>query len=806
MTETVAGTEASRSRGYYVEIFAVSFAALLLEISYTRIISFKLFYYYTYLVIGLALLGIGTGAVIVAISKRVRRAPTDTVLLWSTLVGGLSVGVGYVVIAVTKLDTIALWDYGTRTSFANAARLVLICVALFASFVAIGVVIAVLFARRTDQIGRLYFVDLLGAGLACAVVVSLLGWIGPPSTILLAGLILAGVGLRLALRVRSGLVPIAVVLMAVLAVTAAWPGILPEQQLEASKQQVDTSDATFSSWSPLFRVDVYPALGVQTLFHDGLLGSQIDPWDGKVESLGRFDSNPRAMPFAALGRAPRRELIIGAAGGHEILASLYFDAGHIDAVELNPVTYDLVTDRFAEYNGHLAEHPSVNYVRDEGRSFLARQDGTYDLVWYPAPDSYSATNAATAGAFVLSESYLYTSEAIQETMEHLRPGGVVAAQFGEYDYQARPNRTTRYVATVRDALRAGGIADARRHIVVVTTDDVIAGTLATVLVKEEPFSDADVERILAAAAAVPGSSLAAAPGERGDGGPVEDLLRTPNAQLDAWYADYPYDVRPVSDDRPFFWHFSQIDDVIAEFGDPIIQSDREVAVGERVLVLLLLVAAALAALFLLLPFFVVRDVWRRLPRKSTAAGYFTALGLGFIFFEITLIQRLTLFLGYPTYSLTVTLMSVLIFTGVGALLSTRYEHVRERVAPVLLGILAALTIFYLFALGPLTDGLLTLPLFARIGFAFTVIAPLGVCLGAFMPLGLGAVSSISDHSPEYVAWGWAVNGFASVVGSVASTILAIAFGFQVVLVVAFALYVVAVALLRGLARPIAVSA
>lgn len=798
------GVAEGRTSGpsYYFEIFAVSFAALLLEISYTRIISFKLFYYYTYLVIGLALLGIGTGGVIIAISRRVQRASTEVVLAWSALMGGLSVGLGYVVIALTKLDTIAIWDYGTRSSFGNLARLVLICVALFASFVSVGVIVAVLFARRTESIGRLYFADLLGAGIACAIVVSFLSWIGPPSTILLAGAVLGVVGLRVAARLRSRLVPVAAGLVLVLVAVAAWPSLLPEQELEASKQQVDVADATFSSWSPLFRIDVYPAIGVRLLFHDGLLGSEIDEWNGDVRSLGRFDTDPRALPFAALGDAPQQELIIGAAGGHEVLASLYFDAGHIDAVELNPVTYDLVTDKYADYAGNIADHPAVNYVRDEGRSYLARRDKTYDLVWYPAPDSYSATNAATAGAFVLSESYLYTSEAIQETMDHLRKGGILAAQFGEYDYANRPNRTTRYVATARAALQDLGFAHTGRHIMVVTTEDVIAGTLSTVLVKKQPFTAAEIERVTEVASAVPGSSIAAVPGARGDGGPVEQLLDTPSSRLDDWYSSYPYDVRPVTDDRPFFWHFSQFDDVISQFDDPIIDTDREIAVGERVLVLLLLVAAILAALFLLLPFVAIREGWRALPRKSLSAGYFAALGLGFIFFEITLIQRLTLFLGYPTYSLTVTLMSVLLFTGIGALLSGRYQHRPERVAPTLLGGVAALTVFYLVALEPLTDGLLTLPLFARFAFAIVVIAPLGICLGAFMPLGLGAVARISGGSPEYVAWGWAVNGFASVVGSVGSTILAIAFGFEVVLVVALALYAVAVVLLRRLARPL----
>jgi hypothetical protein len=205
-------------RVHYAEIFLVSFAALLLEISYTRVISFKLFYYYTYFVIGLALLGIGCGGVLVTVSNRLRRSATDTVLLWSFLLGALSVALGYVVIVYTSLDTFAIWHYGTRGSFKNLALLLLIAVALFAPFIAVGVIVSTLLGRRPDKVGRLYFADLVGAGLALAIVVALLGWIGPPATIFLAGAILAVAGFRIMVRRQSSIVVVAALLVGALAV------------------------------------------------------------------------------------------------------------------------------------------------------------------------------------------------------------------------------------------------------------------------------------------------------------------------------------------------------------------------------------------------------------------------------------------------------------------------------------------------------------------------------------------------------------------------------------------------------------
>jgi spermidine synthase len=789
----------ARRRAYKLEILLVSFAALLLEISYTRIISYKLFYYYTYLVIGLALLGIGAGGVLVAVSRRVRRAETETILVWSLLLGAASVFAGYVVVALLRTDMLSIWDYGTFDSISNIGRLIVICLALFGSFLSVGVIIATLFSRGANEIGRLYFADLIGAGLACAVVVSLLGWIGPPATIMLAGLILALAGLRLAARRRSfALVP-AVALSILLAAVVVGPELLPYERTDAIKGNLNDSGHIWD-WSAVFRVDALQFNpDSYLLFHDGLAGSAIYRYKGDPTSLTRFDIDPRSFPFAAEATPPRKVLVIGAAGGNEVLASLHFDAGHVDAVELNPVTYSLVTDKLAGFAGHLAENPKVNYVNGDGRTFLARSDDKYNLIWYPAPDSYSATNAATSGAFVLSESYLYTSQIIKTSLEHLGPNGMIATQYGEFDYQNRSNRTTRYVATARRALSEIGIDDPSRHILVVTSPTEAPSSLSTILVKKTPFTQAEIDRTLAALPVVPGATLRYAPGHPVEGESVSKLATIPNSKLGAFYDSYPYDVRPVTDDAPFFWHFTPFGDVIGNFTHSLNDRDLEVAVGERALLLLLLVSIAFAAVFLLLPFVTIRRTWSQLPRKPRSALYFSALGLGFMFFEITLIQRLTLFLGYPTYSLTVTLASLLIFTGVGALLSARYRNPDRALVPLLAAIVA-LTLFYQFALPRLTDGLLGWPFAGRVVLTFLVLAPLGICLGTFMPVGLGAISRLTTNSREYVAWGWAVNGFASVVGAVLSTVLAMEFGFRVVLFLALALYLVALVTLRGLLR------
>jgi hypothetical protein len=325
--------------------------------------------------------------------------------------------------------------------------------------------------------------------------------------------------------------------------------------------------------------------------------------------------------------------------------------------------------------------------------------------------------------------------------------------------------------------------------------------LSTIVVKATPFTKVEVDRFVSGIPAVPGSVLGYAPGRVVPKTYFSEEITDNAAQLRHFAKSYPFQVSPVTDNQPFFWHFAGFGSVIKNFTHPLGTVglfDQEDSVGERVLLVLLAVSVLFAAVFLLLPFLAIRDTWVRLPRKGRSAVYFGAIGFGFIFFEITLIQGFTLFLGYPTYSLTVTLAALLISLGVGALLSGRWRGRIQRTPWLLFVILAALTAFYLFGLPPTTNALLHLSLALRIVIAFVMLAPLGLCLGMFMPLGLAAVASLSPHSREYVAWGWAVNGFASVAGSVLATIIAMTYGLNSVLILALIVYAIALVSLRGL--------
>ncbi len=538
-----------------VAIFLVSMAGLLLEVGYTRVVSYKLWYYYTYLVLGLALLGIGSGGIFVVIWPRLRRAATDTVIAACSALAAVAIVVGYFVVARVSIDTVQIWDYGTDASFKSLAKLGLICFIVFASFVPLGIIVSVILGRGGERVGRLYFADLVGAGLGCALAIPLITWMSPPQVIVVAAAVFAGVAVLALQRLSAPMVGAAALTIVLVVVTtgSGLVDVLPEQR------KADPENAAFSEWGPVFRVDVAeirPEL--KSLFHDGSFGSAIYAFDGDAPGVTRFDEDPRSLPFAMMGRKPDHTLIIGSAGGNEIVAALHYGSKKIDGVELNPVTVDLVTKRYREFAGNLPDQPGVDIHQGDGRTYLARSNDKYDIVWFVAPDSYAANNAASRAPSCFPRATSTPADMIKETLEHLTPDGVLVAQFGELNFRDAPNRTSRYVMTARKALEQLGVENPGGHVIVAPYITNATGDLSTIMVKRTPFTPDEVQRFEAGITQVPQAEVSWAPGVAPGPGLVPQLISGSNTQAAAAAATYDRNIGAITDDGPFFWHFAEL--------------------------------------------------------------------------------------------------------------------------------------------------------------------------------------------------------------------------------------------------------
>jgi hypothetical protein len=536
------------------------------------------------------------------------------------------------------------------------------------------------------------------------------------------------------------------------------------------------------------RLDPDFAIPEVGLRYDADASTQITYFDGDLRRIEFLRYDVTSSPYHV--RHYRNALIIGPGGGRDILTALSFGTGAITGVEINPITVDLMRTRFSTFtHGLYNGFPGVTIFTDDGRSFLRHGDARYDLIEASLVDTWAASSA---GAYALTENSLYTVDAFSDYFDHLTPDGVVC--FNRW-FAIPPVESLRVVVLAREALARRGITNPADHVIVVRTDPDETGkvSLGSILVKLSAFSPSEIAAARVFASEM-GFLLPYVPGQQGND--FSDLLGTRAAEM---VANAPFDLSAVSDDRPFF--FSRVPILPWLLNRLHISRSRlggmPLDLGGRTLLASVLATAFATAVLLLLPFWGRR---RRATPEGTSNGglwavYFAGSGLGFILIEIVLIQRFSLFLGYPVYSLSVVLFTMLLSSALGSLVSGRFTA--PRFLSLVLATLAAALILYAVALPSVLAMARGAAITARIGVAIAVIAPLGFLMGMPFPCGIRRAGA---QSTELVSWAWAVNGGASVFGSTLSVLISMARGFTTSFLAGTIAYAVALVIITVLGR------
>jgi spermidine synthase len=485
-----------------------------------------------------------------------------------------------------------------------------------------------------------------------------------------------------------------------------------------------------------------------------------------------------SLPYRLLSSP--RVLVIEPGAGLDVLLGVHSGAREIVAVESNPLVIELVRERYSDYAGQLYSLDQVTMVAEDARSFLRRSQDRYDLIQLSLAESYRPVGS---GAYSLSENYLYTSEAFAQYLDHLQPGGLLMVQRW---LQTPPSENVRTLALAVSALERLGVDDPAQHLVALRS--LYTGLL---LVQLEPFTSIELQEVREFATQKR-FDLVYYPGIQPDEVNRYGILEEPyyyqaySALLGAedrtaFYASYPFDVTPPSDDRPFFFHFfrwAQTPEIIQTLG-----KTWQPFGGSGYLLLLALLGLALVAsstLILLPLIFLGRRGEVRNGRRLFV--YFLLLGIGYLFVEIPLLQRFIQFLSHPVYAFATVLFSLLTFSGLGSLAVRRLPLRKTLVA------LVALLVCYPLLLPHFFDWLLGAPLLVRAAASAMALAPLGFLMGVPFPAGIELTGRISSH---LVPWAWAVNGCASVLSSILAVMVAISWGFSRVLMGAGLAYGVA---------------
>lgn len=748
----------------------VAGCVLALQVLVTRLFSAELFYHFSFLAISLALLGAGAGAIAVY----VRPAWFDSRPLQEQL-ARWSLGLALLLIVVPLFLAHLTYTSPGTVTLGFVLRLALISAVSTFVFAAGGTVIALAVRGYTATMSRLYAFDLVGAALGAIVVVPLMWQIGVPILIVAIGPIgavaallflggISGATGRAALSVL-GLGLVAVVL-------ASTTTVFSPAAAETAALGQPASD----TWTPLGRVVAYHSASggkFEPLFYDRggapvtayRRGTPIPTW----RELG-LGSESLGYVFGGTQRA----LIIGGGGGRDILNALSSGVQHVDVVELNQEIVDTVDGPLRSFSGAPYTLPRVHTVAGDGRSTLAHRSTKYNVIHIGNTDTLSS---GSAQAYVLTENNLYTTQAVNEYFDHLRPGGVLDI--------SRPRRLVgdealRLTLLALQGLQDRGVRHPERNVVVVLANDFFAGVSGTVLARLRPWTPSELAR-LRVLARQRGLGVAYAPG-----GPYQyewtSLARASSPE--AFCTSFKLDVCAPTDDNPYFFEMRRFG-TFGNLGPGYIYAADPFLVLLVTFAILLVLSAALVAVPLIL-------TARRDRPPASALSFFAAIGFGFLTLEVTLINRFELFLGFPTYALSVVLFALLLWTGLGSFLAGRFSRPRQALTGALAGATVLITASA-FWLRPLLGDLIGLPFALRIAVTVALLAPAGIGLGMAMPIGLLRLQALH---PRGVAWAWGVNGIASVVASAAAVAISIIGGFPAATLVATVCYLGALAHVR----------
>ena len=781
MTSEGATSSRDADRLTLAGVAAVSAALLMTELALTRIFSVTMYYHFAFLAISIALFGLSASGVFVYVMRgRLSSVGTRELLTWGAL--------AHAVVTVVALACLVRIRVGLNYSPSNLALMLAIYALAALPFLTGGAVISLTFARLTDRINVVYAADLLGAAGGCLALIPLLNQLGAPGVVLTAAALSMGAAVCFAPRARRPQVSAVVVALFSLPAGVQAAGGGPFDVIDTKGHEGDR--VLFSKWNSFSRVAVYDRAHGDWSLSPRFTGSRSESLFMDIDSAA---STPILKGTANEAGHLRFELtalayhLVERPGG---FTALVFGARHVDGVEINPIiARDVMLDRFRDYSGGVYANPKVSIQVDDGRSFVRRSTSKYDVIQASLVDTWAAT---AAGAYTLTENSLYTTEAFGEYIDHLSDDGLLTITRWVFD-------GLRLVSLAQQACAERGL-DLAQHLAVVRFDNV-----ATFLLKKTPFTAAEAARLTQLADEL-GFSLVYAPGmTSAEAAPsraeTAEMQRTGTSAADyrrlilaadreQFLAAYPLDIAATTDDRPFFFHTTRLRDQIdVAFGRSMLFGN-----GLSALLTLMGISAMLVVLFIVAPLFVGGG------RPAAGWGrwlvYFGALGAGFMLLEVALLQRFVLLLGHPVYSLTVTLFSLLLGTGLGSLLSRRVRHERVRATAMrALGAVVGVAFLSTIALPLVIDLAIPWSLPLRIVVAAAALIPTGVLLGIPLPAGMRLVASTR---PDIIPWGWGMNGAFSVVGATVAVFIAMDWGFSVTLSTAALVYGAAsVALVRA---------
>ncbi len=775
-------------------VFLTSTTLLAFEVLLTRIFSVMIWYHFAFMVISSGLFGFGLSALFYFVLRQrlALRIDDFNILTISSLALPITIVVSFVAIIYTPLN------YG-RTIF-----LLSYFIAAAIPFFMGGLTIVTAISHFGSAVNRIYFADLIGAGIGTLLSLILISNLSGENAILALAIIASFAGISHSLlQVRNKIKVLAIIILIISIGSVALNSTNNILTIESGYGKLLFSNAPavrdkpiiFTKWNVFSRIDVIsdqllidgvvpPVTGEKSivstpfwglsrtylgsipdnrgLFIDADAYTPIIKWNG---SLNDHALNPLLFDITSFAHnyfeGNYTSLILGSGGGKDVLTALLAGSNMVVAVEINPLIIDYLIES-SEYNGGIYTRPEVEVVVKDARNYIANTDEEFDFIQL----SYVASwTALAAGGYSLSEGFIYTEEAFRDYYTHLSPNGILSVTY--WAYGAPKMALTSYAAL--QGLEVDN-PDAQ-YIMVMNNYSTPIST--TVILKKGPFTKQEVSKFR----------------QDADNLDFEIIFDPLKDNFEEFFSRPDFEYLPkqtVRDDSPYF--FRDLNLMNLPFGITL-------QLPLAILFILFVEASILTFTCLVLPQILFSRKWSggRLLKNWRFLTYFSCLGIGYIVFEIALLPKFTLYLGSPLYSLSLILFSLLLASGFGSYFSPRFEKKMIWVTFTLITLMCV----YAFSLERLFSETAGFDILQRAITTVALVMIPGFFMGIFLPTGIRLVNT---SEPRITPWMWNINSVTSVLGSIIAPSVALLAGLRIDILLAASLYGLAIVLLKTILK------
>ena len=508
---------------------------------------------------------------------------------------------------------------------------------------------------------------------------------------------------------------------------------------------------------------------------------------------GALDSFPYHI------RPNAKTLLAGTNGGFRIAERQHMGVSSITALESESTLFSLIKKTALDKNGIVSNGTSFDFIKDNPYGFLSVGKKSFDIIDY-SPEFLGTSD---------NNRYSYTVESIKLCVEKLNDGGIVSIPVSISEFTVH---AIKMIETVKQALISAGVSDPSANVLVYRSN-----WTARILVSNKSFSQKDISALkkfcgdrsfdasfykgIDPAKAdifndLPAVSFdeltVSSQNEFASDAIMTDAIKVFGPSGESFIQNNFFNLNPATIDRPSFFSVLRLKNIAQVMKKRSILPQEEV--GFLVNIFILVQALLLALVILVLPLIRIRSLGKEKKKIPSIMIYFACLGLGFLFIEMALIERFTLFLGNATASFSIVLAGMLIFSGTGSYFSSRYSEKPLKGVMIAVGLITVSVVFYILFLFPIIQSLADSYFAVKVILVLLIISPVSFALGMPFPMGL---SSLRNHTGSLLPWAWAINGAFSVISTPLASIISVANGYTMLFAISIGLYLLAFAFFPG---------